>query len=440
MNILGFEALVILILILANGVFALAEIALVSARKHRLQQRADEGDHRAAVALKLANAPNEFLSTVQVGITLIGTMAGAFGGATVAEKLAVKLNTLPHIAPYGESVAITIVVVVITILTIILGELVPKRLALTNPEMFAAAMAPLMKTIAKVASPVVRFLSWSTDQILKLLPKPHANEKDSAEEEIMVLMEQGTEAGTFEETEQEMMEGVFELGDRRIVDLMKPRRKIVWLDIDGDPEVVRDTILSSSYSRFPVARGDLDHMVGYVHVKDLLAQCISGQPVDLQTCVRQFIGMPEMMTALKALETFKSAGTHIAVVVNEYGGSEGLITLYDIVESIVGDLPTGSEKDEPMAQKREDGSWLVDGAMPVFEFKELTGISDLPGDDEYAYSTIGGLILMQLGRIPSPTDYFESGGWRYEVIDMDHNRIDKVLVSRLPGYSEATEE
>jgi putative hemolysin len=275
---------------------------------------------------------------------------------------------------------------------------------------------------------------------LKLLPKPHANEKDSAEEEIMVLMEQGTEAGTFEETEQEMMEGVFELGDRRIVDLMKPRRKIVWLDIDGDPEIVRNTILNNTYSRFPVARGDLDHVLGYVHVKDLLAQCISGQPIDLQASVRPFVAMPEMMTALKALEAFNNAGTHIALVVNEYGGSEGMITLYDIVESIVGDLPTSGEKNESMAKKREDGSWLVDGAMPVFEFKELTGIADLPGEDEYAYTTLGGLILMQLGRIPSSADHFESGGWRYEVVDMDHNRIDKVLVSKLPDLPDPIEK
>jgi putative hemolysin len=431
MNDHGWELIVILILILANGIFALAEIALVSARKHRLQQLADEGNHGAAVALKLANTPTELLSTVQVGMTLIGTLAGAFGGAIVAEKLAEKLNAIPYIAPHGKGIAIAIVVLVITILTIVLGELVPKRLALTNPEMFAAAMAPLMETVSGLVFPVIRFLSWSTDQVLKLLPKPRSDGKDTTEEEIKVLIEQGTEAGTFEETEQEMVEGVFQLGDRWVVDLMTPGAKIVWLDIDEDPETIRKTILTNTYSRFPVVKGDLDHVLGIIQAKDLLGQCMMGKPMDLKSCMRPFTGMPEMITALKALETFKKNGTHIALVVNEYGGTEGLITLHDIVESIVGDLPTSNEINDPPAKRREDGSWLVDGAIPIFEFKELTGIGDLPGEEENAYTTLGGLVLMQLGRIPSPAEHFELGGWKYEVLDMDGNRIDKVLVSKL---------
>jgi putative hemolysin len=432
MSVLGWEVAVILILILASGVFALTEIALVSARKHRLQQRAEEGSHGAAVAVKLASKPSELLSTVQVGITLIGTLTSAFGGAIVAAKLAGILNEIPHIAPHGESVAIAVVVLVITILTIILGELVPKRLALTNPEMFAAAMAPFMNSVSSLVYPVVRILSWSTDQVLRLLPKPRSEEKDSTEEEIKVLIEQGTEAGTFEETEQEMMEGVFQLGDRWVVDLMTPGAKIVWLDIDEDPETIRKTVLTNRYSRFPVAQGDLDHMLGIVHAKDLLGQCMMGKPLDLRSCMRPFTGMPEMITALKALETFRKNGSHIALVVNEYGGTEGLITLHDIVESIVGDLPTGNERIDPPAKQREDGSWLVDGGIPIFEFKEQTGIGDLPGEEENAYTTLGGLVLMQLGRIPSPTEHFELGGWRYEVVDMDGNRVDKVLISKLP--------
>jgi putative hemolysin len=431
-NGIGFEILVILILIFANGVLALAEIAFVSARKHRLQQQADEGNRRAKLALALANEPNELLSTVQVGITLIGILAGAFGGATIAEKLAVRLNTIPHIAPHGEGVALAVVVLLITVLSIILGELVPKRLALTNPEMFAASMAPLMKMLAKLASPAVRFLGWSTEQVLKILPKPRSEGKEITEEEIKVLIEQGTEEGTFEETEQEMVEGVFELGDRRVIDLMRPRKKIAWLDIGEGSEVIRDTILAHLYSRFPVAEGDLDRVLGFVHVKDLLGQCIKGQPIDLKSSIRRLPAVPEMMTALKALETFKQSGTHIALVVNEYGGTEGLITLNDIVESIVGDLPASGEKPEQQAKQREDGSWLIDGSIPVFELKDLLGIRNLPGEDESAYATLGGFILAQLGRIPSPAEHFESDGWRYEVVDMDGNRVDKVLVSRIP--------
>jgi putative hemolysin len=437
---LGFEVLVILILIFGNGVFALAEIALVSARKHRLQQRADEGSHRATIALDLASKPNELLSTVQVGITLIGILSGAFGGALVAENLAEKLNSIRLISPHGQSVAITLVVLVITILTIILGELVPKRLALTNPEMYAAAMAPIMKMVSKIAFPAVRMLSWSTDQMLKLLPTPRSEEKEIVEEEIKVLIEQGTETGAFEETEQEMVEGVFELGDRRVVNLMRPRKKIVWIDINGDPDDIQKTILNNSYSRYPVAEENPDHMLGYVHVKDLLGQCMKGQPIDLRSSIRKLPAMPEIMTALKALETFKESGTHIAVIVNEYGATEGLITLNDIVEAIVGDLPAVGEKPEQWAKQREDGSWLIEGSAPIFELKDLLGINTLPGEDEYAYTTLGGFILMQLGRIPSPAEHFESDGWRYEVVDMDDNRIDKVLVSKLPDPQKTSEE
>jgi putative hemolysin len=437
---LGFEILVILILILANGVFALAEIALVSSRKHRLQQQADDGNRNAEVALKLANEPNELLSTVQIGITLIGTLAGAFGGATVAEKLAARLNTIPYIAPHGESVAITAVVLAITVLSIILGELVPKRLALTNPEMFASAMAPLMRMLSKLASPAVRLLGWATDQVLRFLPKPHSDEKEITEEEIKVLIEQGTEAGTFEATEQEMVEGVFQLADRWVAELMRPRMKIAWLDINEDPAIIWNAIGTNPYSRFPVAEEDLDHVLGFVHVKDLLGQCVTGQPVDVKSCIRQIPAVPEMMTALKALETFKKSGTHIALVVNEHGGTEGLITLNDIMEAIVGDLPASGEKPEQWAKQREDGSWLIDGAMPVFEYKELTGIRGLAGENESAYTTLGGFILMQLGRIPSAAEHFESDGWRYEVVDMDGNRVDKVLVSKLPDPPDPAEE
>jgi putative hemolysin len=432
MNGIGFEIIVILILIFANGIFALAEIALVSARKHRLQQQADEGNRGAKLALELANAPNEILSTVQVGITLIGILAGAFGGATIADKLAVRLNEIPQIAPYGRSIAFAAVVLLITVLSIILGELVPKRLALTNPEMFAASMAPFMRMLAKLASPAVKLLGWSTEQVLKVLPKPRSEGKEITEEEIKVLIEQGTEEGTFEETEQEMVEGVFELGDRRVVDLMRPRNKIAWLDIREGPEVVRDAILTNLYSRFPVVDGDLDRVLGFVHVKDLLGQSIKGQRIDLKSSLRQLPAVPEMMTALNALETFKKSGTHIALVVNEYGGTEGLITLNDIVESIVGDLPANGEKPKQWAKQREDGSWLVDGSIPVFELKDLLGIRNLPREDENAYTTLGGFVFMQLGRIPSPAEYFELDDWRYEVVDMDGNRIDKVLVSRTP--------
>lgn len=439
MNGIGYEVLIILILILANGLFSLAEIAVVSSRKHRLQQRADQGDRRASIALDLANKPNRLLSTVQIGITLIGTLAGAFGGATVAKELAVQLNSYPAIAPHGESAAITIVVLVITVLTVILGELVPKRLALGNPEACALATAPLMQMLSRIASPAVGILSWATDQVLKLVPgRARPDSQEVTEEEIKVLIERGTETGAFEETEQEMIEGVFDLGDRRVVDLMRSRNHIAWIDIDEPPEAVRDTVLTDSHSRFPVAEGDIDHVLGYVHVKDLLGQCINGQPVELRSALRHLPAVPEMMTALKALETFKQTGTHIALVVSEHGGTEGLITLNDVMEAIVGDLPAAGEKTEPWATQRDDGSWLVDASIPAYEFKDLIGIENLPGEDQNVYSTLGGFMLMKLGRIPSVADWFREGEWRYEVVDMDGNRIDKVLVSKLPDLPEPT--
>jgi putative hemolysin len=440
MNGIGFEILVILILILANGVFALAEIALVSSRKHRLQKKADEGSRNAVIALKLANEPNELLSAVQIGITLVGTIAGAFGGATVAEELAAKLNAIPQIDPHGESIALAAVVFAITGLSIILGELVPKRLALTNPEMFASTMAPFMKMLTRFASPVVRVLGWSTDQVLKLLPIPSSEGTAITEEEIRVLIKQGTKAGTFAETKLEMVEGVFQLGDRRVIELMLPRSKIVWLDINSDLDAIRNAIISSPCSRFPVAAGDLDHILGFVHVKDLLGQCLTGQPVDLKPCVRQLPAMPEMMTALKALELFQNSGTHVALVVNEHGGTKGLIEFNDVIEAIVGELPAAGEKPEQQANQREDGSWLIDGGMPVFEFKELLGISRLPGEDVSAYTTLGGFILMQLGRIPLAGDRVEVAGWRYEVVDMDRNRIDKLLISKSLSPPDADNE
>ena len=416
-------------MILANGLLALAEIAVVSSRKHRLQQRAEGGDRKAAVALELANEPNQLLSTVQIGITLIGILAGAFGGATLAEQLAVRLDALPYVAPHGESVAIALVVFVITLFSVILGELVPKRLALTNPERFASAMAPFMKMLSKLASPAVRFLSWSTEQILRFLPKPHSEGTEAAEEEIKVLLEQGAESGDIAEAEQEMVEGVFQLGDRRVVELMKPRSKVAWLDINGDPEEIRNLIAGNPHSRLPVGDGSLDRVVGFVHVKDLLGQCLTGYSPDLKSAIRTLPAVPETITALNALDTFKKSGTHIAVVVNEHGGTEGIITLNDVVEAVVGDLPAPNENPDLRAKQREDGSRLVDGTMPISEFKELTEIRHLAGE-EGVYTTLAGFMLMELGRIRSDGDHFECAGWRFEVVDMDGKRIDKVLVTK----------
>lgn len=423
-----FEVLFIVLLIIANGVFAMAEIAVISARKIRLQQRANEGDRKARAVLELAEAPNRFLSTIQIGITLIGILAGAFGGATLARELAAFLARAPLLAPYSDAIGLGIVVLSITYLSLILGELVPKRLALNSPERVASALATPMHLLAVIAFPAVRLLSLSTELVLRLLDVRPAPEPPITEEEIKVLIEQGTQAGIFEEAEQDMVEAVFRLGDRQVGVLMTPRTEIVWLDLDDPPEEIQRRITTTVHARFPVVQGTLDHVLGIVHAKDLLARSLEGEPFDLKACLRQPLYVPESMRALKVLELFKQSGTHMAMVIDEYGGIQGLVTLNDILEAIVGDIPSSDEAAEPPVIQREDGSWLLDGMLPVDEFKELFHLAQLPEEERGGYQTLGGLVMAHLGRIPTSADHFEWGGLRLEVVDMDGHRVDKVLV------------
>ncbi len=426
------EILFIFLLILLNGLFAMSEMAVVSSRKARLQQRANEGDDNARAALDLANAPNDLLSTIQVGITLIGILAGAFGGATIAEELALVLNTLPSPAlmPYTEGIALGVVVLVITFFSIIIGELVPKRLALNNPERIAGFVAKPMRLLAVMATPMVRLLGSSTDLVLGILRMRVSTEPPVTEEEIKVLMEQGTRAGMFEEAEQDMIERVFSLGERRINSIMTPRTQVTWLDFD-DPQ--HETLLkmtASVHSRFPVGQGTLDNFLGIVHVKDLMLHSLAGKPMDLQSALHHPLFVPESMHVLKVLELFKKTGTHIGMVVDEYGDIHGLVTLNDVLEAIVGGMPSLAESEEPLAVQRTDGSWLVDGMMPVDEFRELMDIvGKLPGEESRHYHTLGGFVMTYLGRVPATADLFEWNGMHFEVMDMDGNRVDKILVT-----------
>lgn len=424
-----FEILVILVLIIANGLFAMSEMAIVSARKARLKQRGQEGDARAITALELANAPNMMLSTIQVGITLIGVLTGAYGGATLAKELAVVLPSVPMLEAHREGIALAIVVIVISYLTLIIGELVPKRLALHSPERVASAVARPMRLLARVASPAVRLLSASTDLVLRLLRLRPTEEPPVTTEEIKVLLQQGTQAGVFEEAEQEMVHGVFRLGDRRVSMLMTPRTEIVWLDIDDSQEQIRREIIDSTYSRFPVCQGSLDNLLGLMHVKDLLPSAWAGQPVDLKASLQNPLVVPESTRALKVLELFKESGAQTAFVVDEYGSLQGLVTLTDILEAIVGDIPSIDEPAEAQAVQREDGSWLIDGMLPIDEFKDMFQIPSLPGEERGDYQTLGGFVMMHLARIPATADQFEWGPLRFEVVDMDGNRVDKVLVA-----------
>jgi putative hemolysin len=426
-----FEALVILLLIILNGIFAMSEIAVVSARKTRLEQWAYEGDGKARAALELANAPNQFLATIQIGITLVGILAGAFGGATIARTIAAGLDQIPMLAPYSRPVSLAIVVLIITYLSLIIGELVPKRLALNSPERIASTMATPMCALARLASPFVHVLGLSTDAILRVLGMRPMAEAPVTEEEIRSLIAQGTQAGMFEEAEQEMVERVFRLGDRRVSAVMTPRTEIVWVDSDASLEEIQQTITQSIHSRFLVAQGSLDDVLGVVHAKELLLHFLRGEPLDLTATLRQPLYVPESMRALEVLELFKQSATHIALIIDEYGGVQGLVTPSDILEAIVGDLPEPGEQVDPLAVQREDGSWLLDGMLPIDDFKELFHINRLPDEDQGVYQTLAGFVIMQLGRIPVVSDHFEWGGLRLEVVDMDGNRVDKILAQPL---------
>lgn len=423
-----FEILIILVLIIANGVFSMSEMAIVSARKVRLQQLANQGDAKAKAALKLAESPNHFLSTVQVGISLIGILTGAFGGATIANRVAVYIKRVPLLAPYSDPLSFGIVVLLITYFSLIVGELVPKRLALNNPERIASIVAIPMQALAAIASPVVYLLSASTDLILRVLGITASTEPQVTEEEIKILIEQGTEAGTFEEAEQDMVERVFRLGDRPVSYLMTPRPDIVWLDLEDSADENRQKMVDSAYSRYPICQGGLDNVLGVIPVTDLLARSFRGEPLDLTVGLRQPVFVPESTRGLKVLELFKQTITHMALVVDEYGVIQGLVTLNDIMSEIVGDVPSTDGQDQPQAVQREDGSWLLDGMLPVEEFLELFGMEEWQSEERGSYQTLGGFVITNLARIPAAADYFEWQSMRIEVMDMDGNRVDKVLV------------
>jgi putative hemolysin len=427
---IGLEVSLILLLVLANGLFSMAEMAVVSSRKARLRQRAEEGSKGAAVALALAANPHDFLSTVQVGITMIGTLAGAFGGATIAEKLAVQLREVPLVAAYSDSIAITLVVLVISYLSLILGELVPKNLALSNAEGIAAALAPPMFWLARIGSPAVSLLTLSTRLVMKLLPFRPNEDAPVTEEEIKVLIAQGTEHGTFEEAEQEMVEGVFRLGDRRVVDLMQPRGKVVCLDLTAPWDSNREIIRRTPHSRFPVVVGDLDGVVGVIHMRQLFLALESGQPPDLRTLAAPPLLVPETTPALDVLEQLQQTGEQMALVVDEHGGVDGMVTLTDLMQAVVGDLRGPGEGVRSRITGTAEGVWQADGAMPVSDVKEALAWREVPGEED-GFTTLGGFVLAHLHRIPAAGDAFTVEGWRFEVTAMEGNRVDRVLITRL---------
>lgn len=435
MSIIAFEVLLVLLLIVANGVFAMSELAVVSSRKVRLQHLAGNGDESARAALELANNPDRFLSTVQIGITLIGILAGAFGGATIAEQIAVAAQQVPALAPYGEAIGLAVVVIAITYLSLIIGELVPKRLALHNSERVALLVARPMRFLSWLATPFVSLLSFSSSIVFKLLRLKPSTDPPVTEEEIKVLIEQGTQAGVFDKTEQEFVGRVFRLGDRRVNVLMTPRREIFWLDINSSEQEIFQEITTSQFSRFPVCQNEIDNVVGIIKAKEYLAGKLINPKSTLKDYLKEPLFVPETDTAFHVLEQFKSKTTHLALIIDEFGAIQGMVTSNDFLEAITGEAAHFNPANAPIVE-RADGSWLVDASLPIDEFVEFFAVK-LAGDEKGDYQTLAGLILAQTGHIPAVAEVIEFNNLRFEIMDLDERRIDKVLVSYIESEENA---
>lgn len=414
------ETAFVFFLLLANGFFAMSEIAVVSARRTRLDHLARRGDSRALAALRLAEHPNNFLATVQIGITLVGILAGVFGGATIARELAAYLNTFPAVAPRGEEIALPAVVLMITFLSLVIGELVPKRIALTNPERIASRIAPFMRGLARLARPAVWVLSKSSDILGALLRVPPPADAVVTDEEVTGMIASGARAGVFHPTEAAMVRRVFTLGDRRVSAVMTPRPEISWLDATQPMETLTRTIISSGHSRFPLADGSLDRVLGVVELRAVAAQCLTRTAVDLRAVMRAPIVVPEKMPVLSVLDRFRAEQQQLAFVADEYGGIAGIVTLADLAESVVGPL------DRDVIVSRPDGSLLVDGMASFYEIAHRLDLS--VADTEH--DTLAGFIISRLTRLPRVGDVIEAGGYSFEIVDMDRHRIDRVQIMK----------
>ncbi len=425
------EILIILGLIVLNGLFAMAEIAIVSSRKSRLRQRVESGSKRAAIAMSLADDPGKFLSTIQVGITSIGILNGAFGETAIAERLSSLLTEIPLLAPYSKAISVMIMVVGITYFTVVVGELVPKRIALYRPEAIAILVARPMRFLSRLAYPIVRFLSFSSDIILKILGSKTSTEPPTSEEEIRVLMKVGAEAGIFEKVERDFVENIFKMDDVNILTIMTPRKDIVFWDTVDPVETNMAKIVKSPHNVVPVCNGGMDHPRGMLRIKDLLVEKCLRNTYEIKSLMKPILYVPESISPMRLLENFKNSKNSVALVIDEYGSVQGLVTLYDVLEEVVGDIPWLESHHEADAVEREDGSWLVDGACGIEKFKEILGLSHIPGEESHDFHTVAGLVMVEAGKIPVVSDSFEWNGFRIEVVDMDANRIDKILVSRI---------
>jgi putative hemolysin len=420
------EIFIIFVLICCNGLLAMSELAVISSRRSRLQELVKRRHRGARMAMRLLENPTDFLSTVQIGITMIGATAAAFSGATLAEQLGVWLDRWPWVAPYGQPIALGVVVLCLTYVSLVIGELVPKRIALNDPERIASALAPLMRSVARVASPLVWLLRGSTESVLRILGLRRDRKLTVTEDEVRSLLAEGTRAGVFMPKEREMIEGVLRLADRTVRAIMTPRTEVRWLDVNATATDIVAQLDERRLSRYPVCRETIDHPIGTVHMKDLARAALAGESIALSSLVMQPLVVLDGTPVLKLLEGFRREGVHMAIVVDEYGATQGVATLADITEAVAGSLPEiGGELESATMVKRADGSWLVDGSFGIDEFEDRLGISGLRGSK--TFDTVAGYALFRFGRLPVVGDAFTDRTGHYEIIDMDGRRIDKIL-------------
>lgn len=431
--------LIILLLSLLNGIFSMAEIALISSRKIRLQRLAKEGNWRAKVAYRLASDPHRFLPTVQIAMTLVSVIAGAYGGTEVAGHLSEQLSGIAWLGNYADALGFIITITLTTFLTLVLGELVPKTIGISRPESVAMLLAPLMQLLFYLTAPFVWLLSVSTKFILRLIRFTQRDEPPVTEDELKHLIEQGRQYGVIEKQESDMMRSIFRTADRTVSSLMTHRNDIAWIDISASSQEIMNTIQQTVHTSFPVCNQSLDNLEGIVYIKDILVHLNTEEEWNIHSVIKQPLFVPESMPALEVLENFRNSGSHVSIVLNEYGSMEGIITLHDIVEAIFGDIPlTNQSRDE--VTRRADGSWLIDGMMQNGRWNDLLGLHDLSEDEKGNYNTLGGFAMHQLGRIPKTGDHFEFHHHHFEIMDMDGMRVDKVLVKKMmdniiPGHN-----
>ncbi|MDB5522507.1 MAG: Magnesium and cobalt efflux protein CorC [Rhizobium sp.] len=432
------EIVVIFILLLINAFFAMSEMAIVSSSKPLLRQRAKQGNTRAATALRLAEDSGNFLSTVQVGITLVGILAGTYGGASITEKLGPVLDRFPVIEPYGHLLAGVIIVTLITYFSVIIGELIPKQLALRNAEAIAMLVAGPMSILSRITAPVVYLFEMSARLLMRLMGMVGSDSEDVTEAEVHAVLAEGAESGVFEKSEHEMLRRIISLADRSVKSIMTHRTEIVALDIKDSLEEVINVVKEAGHSRYPVTDGSTDAVIGAVRAKDILRASLAPRAFHMKNYMQDIPTIPEMTTCLKAFEIFKASKIHMAVIVDEYGSTEGIVTSADLLEAIIGILPSNyDDVDDILVRERDDGSWLIDGRTPIHEMQLTFGLDDMSAEE--GYETIAGFLVQKLRKNPVEGDKLEEYGYRFEVIDMDGRRIDKILMMKV-GHSSAPYE